>query len=45
MDVEHQPAGACSEIEDQENHYPMGPRTQIIGFLGPNTINIIVFGP
>ena len=24
---------------------PKGPRTQIIGFQGPNTINIIVFGP
>ena len=44
-DFEHQPAEACSEIKDQENHYFMGPRTQIIGLLGPNTINIIVFGP
>ena len=25
--------------------YPQGPRTQIIGFLGPNTIIFIVFGP
>ena len=24
---------------------PKGPRTQIIGFRAPNTINIIVFGP
>ena len=24
---------------------PKGPRTQRIGFWGPNTINIIVFGP
>ena len=24
---------------------PKGPRTQIIGFQGPNTINVIVFGP
>ena len=24
---------------------PKGPRTQIIGLQGPNTINIIVFGP
>ena len=24
---------------------PKGPRTQIIGFEGPNTINIMVFGP
>ena len=24
---------------------PKGPRTQIIGFKGPNSIHIIVFGP
>ena len=24
---------------------PKGPRTQTIGFYGPNTINSIVFGP
>ena len=24
--------------------YPKGPRTQIIGLKGPNTIKIIVFG-
>ena len=23
----------------------LGPRTQIIGFQGPNTIDIIIFGP
>ena len=27
------------------NYNPKGPRTQIIGFEGPNAINIIVFGP
>ena len=26
-------------------NYPKGPRTQIIGSEGPNTMNIIVFGP
>ena len=26
-------------------YIPKGPRTQIIGFWGPNTMNIIVFGP
>ena len=25
--------------------FPKGPRTQIVVFEGPNTINIIVFGP
>ena len=25
--------------------YPKGPRTQIKGLWGPNTINVIVFGP
>ena len=25
--------------------YPKGPRTQIIGLLGPNTIMLMVFGP
>ena len=24
---------------------PKGPRTQIIGFQGPNSNNVIVFGP
>ena len=24
---------------------PKGPRTQIIGFKGPNTINLLAFGP
>ena len=26
-------------------HDPKGPRIQIIGLRGPNTMNIIVFGP
>ena len=25
--------------------YPKGPRTQRKGFLGPNTVNTVVFGP
>ena len=34
--------GFCS---DHGQSVPKGPRTQIIGFWGPNTINNIVFGP
>ena len=33
----------CSLVQGLQN--PKGPKTQIIGFQGPNTIDGIVFGP
>ena len=30
---------------NSEASCPKGPRTQVIGFQGPNAIGIIVFGP
>ena len=29
----------------EKNSNPKGPRTQTIGFQGPNTIALVVFGP
>ena len=29
----------------QPHRFPKGPRTQMVGFSGPNTSNSIVFGP
>ena len=35
---------ACG-ISPRPGPFPKGPRTQIIGFQGPNTIILMVFGP
>ena len=37
--------GGPRQLSLPDGPNPKGPRTQIIGFQGPNTINIIIFGP
>ena len=35
---------AAVSVGDKTSTNPKGPRTQIKGFWGPNTINVMVFG-
>ena len=42
--IHFKPQDMQSDVE-AINICPKGPRTKIMGLEGPNTINILVFGP